>query len=743
MNYKMIFRALLFLIFLNNHLSAQCSDFVRIDGKSFKCGGSVFFPVVANYATEVCHGTGTLALTTFPYHYPTRHHEFFLSNSFSVNATNHNDGYTVMLNDFKEIKHLGFNTVRVVGAPEYRTIGSFGLLPWNGPTNESISYTNTAHTDLLLDITGDILKAAKEAQLKVILLVEGLRDNGPPQSNYIAYLESLAARFKYDATLMAIDFTNEPDIHSPGYGYNKTSSCSITATWHNAVKNNSQILTTVGLLTKAVYSWDPNVLNVDFMSFHPYPKYEDEDLDDPTNDMPNVIKRMKSDFLWCTNNVSIPWMVGETSVSAHTAQAIPIDHDLDSNPTAVTLTLQADYLNETLNACRDYGGAGYSWWSYMDKGPNASVKEYLGIVECNEGINGTFSVGVSPKPCAAWVGSFNPTPSPTTVQPSNYYSYFAVGTNTNYMISGTVTAGGVAVKDAVVELYSPVSHTCSTTETFACTSGNSYTLGCGQVTTCPGTNVMVNCSGTVTKCADEGLGFTYTNAQGQFTVHPYQSVNTASLINIFGVYARIKVTGVDCSITTQTVPTTSTANATYTIGLTKISRPTDAVVAYSSQTVTGVSINTTAVSYMTFTNYVINSGTFTARAGSYINLKPGFTAKSGSSFSARIGAYHHDCGSLTSGGTAFRTFEPTVNPKILDSQSYLYPNPGEGIYNIKMDEENEYTVLIYNMYGALIKSDSFTGTESSINIAEVSQGLYVFNVLHKKRIINSWKVIKQ
>ena len=74
----------------------------------------------------------------------------------------------------------------------------------------------------------------------------------------------------------------------------------------------------------------------------------------------------------------LPWIVGETGLSAHPANVNSVDTFYDKGHSAGTLQNQTTFLHETLNAARDYGAAGYSWWEYSDQTPTTGNGLYAG-----------------------------------------------------------------------------------------------------------------------------------------------------------------------------------------------------------------------------------------------------------------------------------------------------------------------------------------------------------------------------
>jgi hypothetical protein len=63
----------------------------------------------------------------------------------------------------------------------------------------------------------------------------------------------------------------------------------------------------------------------------------------------------------------------------------------------------------------------------------------------------------------------------------------------------------------------------------------------------------------------------------------------------------------------------------------------------------------------------------------------------------------------------------------------IFPNPSNGIYNIKItnsDDSNDFHYEIYNLVGELIKTDKVNVDLIEINISEFSKGIYLFRLVN-------------
>jgi hypothetical protein len=116
------------------------------------------------------------------------------------------------------------------------------------------------------------------------------------------------------------------------------------------------------------------------------------------------------------------------------------------------------------------------------------------------------------------------------------------------------------------------------------------------------------------------------------------------------------------------------------------------------------------------------------------------------------GTYHALYSTLNSKGDTV-TYKQTFfvknpnkfkNGRVADKVNVVvYPNPGKGSYTLRTEKEDTYAVEIFNMYGALVNSTQFTGTEQQINIENLSHGVYMFYIKRKDGVGQYIKVIKQ
>ena len=64
------------------------------------------------------------------------------------------------------------------------------------------------------------------------------------------------------------------------------------------------------------------------------------------------------------------------------------------------------------------------------------------------------------------------------------------------------------------------------------------------------------------------------------------------------------------------------------------------------------------------------------------------------------------------------------NPNLSSNTISIYPNPGNGLVNIDMVNEDFSTVEVLSITGKLVRSFELTGTTGSYDLTELQSGLY-------------------
>lgn len=322
-------------------------EFVSMKDGKFQLKNQDFFPLVLNYIVSLqTNGEDIWPRPSFSYY------DELTSEQLSRDSAIYDLKADLIL-----IKEMGFNTVRIVG------VGEVGF-------NDSIKYSPISmrlekdkETQINFFISRDesfikyfgaleeIFKITNEIGLKVIFLVKAR----PEVYSSKYFIERLCYHFQNDATILAYDLFNEP-LYFDRPERSKKDVYNISKEWYKSIKKNApNQLITIGLVgIREVMEWDPNILSVDFISFHPY-EYEPE--------------QVRNEIYWYGKYVKKPWIIGET--------AIPADND------SIPYSYQNDFASSTLKQTFNCGGIGYSWWQYRDVNWHIFHQDYMGVMTRN------------------------------------------------------------------------------------------------------------------------------------------------------------------------------------------------------------------------------------------------------------------------------------------------------------------------------------------------------------------------
>ncbi|MDF1674118.1 MAG: cellulase family glycosylhydrolase [Vicingaceae bacterium] len=356
----------------------------KLNNNKFEVNGAPFTPIVLNYIVS----------------WQTNGKDYWGSPTADYGKlyTNKEEAHNALLSEFELIKELGFNTVRIVGIGEPFIDKELGTLTFRLKINEAkdtlINLDNTTIYKNYFNSINEVLKIASQSGLKVILLTK-LSFSHVSSSNF---LEKITTRFKNNETILALDLFNEP-LYFGVPEKEKKEVYAIVSAWNNIVKSNDvKRLTTIGLVgVREVFMLDPNILPVDFISYHPY-EYEPE--------------QVRNEIYWFGKYTKKPWIIGET--------AIPADND------SIPYEKQAQFAKKTIQQTFYCGGIGYSWWQYKDVEWGFYHANFMGIINRNgetktstdKTINGT------PKPITNEFKNINiKANSDSCLCLNNYYNY--------------------------------------------------------------------------------------------------------------------------------------------------------------------------------------------------------------------------------------------------------------------------------------------------------------------------------
>jgi hypothetical protein len=416
-----IFRHLTLLLFAGSLIFHSCSGdrppregFVHIKDGRFMLDGERYHPVMLNYLIEP--QTDGRNIWPGPYRGYTPGYR-----------TAHNDPDSSLLqiaSDFALIRSMGFNGVRIAkfaeGPLRNKATGDHYLLAFINGRDTLLPMDDVILTNLH-NAVKDVARLAKDAGLHVVLLTILHPGDQELEKNWI----SLARALRDESAIMAYDLFNEP-LYFDSLERSKQEVLQIVKEWRKLVDRNApDQMFTLGLQgIREVFEWDPNMLDVDFLSFHPY-EYEPE--------------QVRNEMRWYHEQIRLPWIIGETSLPA----------DGDSVPFSDQLEFARNTLRQTF-AC---GGGGYSWWQYKDVPWGEFHSDNMGLVTLEGNIwpqGAALPTPGNPKPAAQAFIEFDPgADHGDCLLLPNYENYSG---HTTSMISGILVdemdrpiAGGVVI----------------------------------------------------------------------------------------------------------------------------------------------------------------------------------------------------------------------------------------------------------------------------------------------------------
>lgn len=364
------------------------AHFVALQDGHFVLNNKPFYPVTLNYMVSLQSDGKEL--------WPCAYTGYNMGNR---NRYTSKDSCLMELQaDMDLIRQMGFNTVRLVGIGEEMVNKKNGSMSLGGSVNNQyrqFPLASDADYGNYFNALQELFNVVNKADLKLIFLTRMSADSNSVTEKH---LERLVTKFRADSVIMAYDLFNEP-LYFDSLERSKEQVYAAVKRWNAIIKNNApDQLSTIGLEgIREVFEWDPNILDLDFLTFHPY-EYEPE--------------QVRNEIYWYGKYVKKPWMLGET--------AIPADND------SVSYDSQRLFAEKTIKQTYDCGGIGYAWWQYKDVDWNSFHANYMGVVALrgqtknrrNELVYGTV------KPVASAMAAFNSNAKKDTCKcMANYYNY--------------------------------------------------------------------------------------------------------------------------------------------------------------------------------------------------------------------------------------------------------------------------------------------------------------------------------
>ncbi len=735
----------LFFIFLFAIFGmASFGQYVTIQGRQFKDeNGNDLYPVVCNYSVNVVNTDPNNFLTTFisPEHSWSTNNYFECNNEITCDQC--------LQNDFLQLLSMGFNTIRLMGInPTHLPEGTLiqntydSLCDWTCPVtgfyvntlNHSLQdcqddtrfllhepftddtstrfFEHLAHFITLVSQTTD----TTGNRLKVILVTGGgggyyLPDVYP--NAYGEYLEAFSQAFmtllppEAQSTILAYDLDNEPKFSwdswslwpSVQYGHTKEDVCNNVKLWDNALKTHdpNHLITLGGHGLADIFEFDPTVMTLDFYSLHVYPlkrEYEDPDYFDP------MVNRIFGHFYWNKNHMFIPWIIGETGFTAQHDSVFPsVDGSLEE---------QLEYADSTLPAVWNCDGSGYSWWTYQNFHWGSAAQNFFGILDYGE---------CSPVPCDQIAKpvhqafeDFIPPQGPfTCAEPVNYfdpYQHAVYSPNTHIVTGRVIDQDSLPIANAIIEGWTRL----------------------------------------YDKDGDDkkpvwNVHYTFTDSTGNFTLIPF---DYDTLAPDYNTIERIKISATSCSREYQKCDDPRYGiDSNQTFQLTRSEIPIEEtfedITVFANQTVTVQAWNSVNVS-----DVVVESlGTCDISAGREINVRQEFHAQTNSETRIHIDMPCSGAVDLpmqgnkisSSDGNDLQDHSEEIRLQFAIPEPSLvvevFPNPGMGIFSVRIREtilSTRYIITVYDQLTNIVHQRTEFQTTFEVDLSSLTPGVYFMKI---------------
>jgi len=365
-------------------------DFLRLKENGFTLRGEPFFPMMLNYVADFRIINDSAILGVHIDYETTRAYEYNALDSIVIQRREH----------LTLIKDMGFNSIRLCLDRIWFKDGINGY-----PTGGKL-LSLSDDTELILNGIEEYLKDAAANNLKVIILIPPPIDSRDIE----AFTIELLKRFRNNPTVFAYDFNNEPLYDRRHSAMDKEAVVDVVEEWDEWMEDYApdQFLTIGFSEPIEVFSWDPSILPVDFLSFHTY----------------NPL-RVPNEIDWYTNYSNKPWMIGETALLAD-GEDIPF-------------AWQSSFMKAAFEHTINQGGIGFGWWGFQEVPKHSYSEESTGIT-IHGGPSYTsdslLALKLSFKPSVKTIGELNPKIQPK--RQNRRSNYFNMVGYTNYVTTGLV-----------------------------------------------------------------------------------------------------------------------------------------------------------------------------------------------------------------------------------------------------------------------------------------------------------------
>lgn len=322
----------LILIALCNFAFAQ-NGFVKLKNNQFYVDDEVFYPISVNLSfSKQNEGSDTT---------------YSLSGSYCHFKCGSNaEARQMIVDDLLMLWNNGFNSIRLDGLQVFADEKRHDLRNLN---KEPLAFPYSHHIQRIKTVLDVIEKNVPE--MKVVLLT-GDDKVDVVEKEYATYLRRLAYELKDYKSIMAFDLINEPE-YGGAATKDKEEALRISTYWYRAIKDvNPNLLVTYGLtIFDCIYAWDPNVIALDFISYHVYQRGSDN------------FSSTRTKLHWAAKTATKPWILGETGIAAADTNAYTWISRCDD---ITNEEKQADFIKRSLELTKDCGCIGYQYWHHRE-----------------------------------------------------------------------------------------------------------------------------------------------------------------------------------------------------------------------------------------------------------------------------------------------------------------------------------------------------------------------------------------
>jgi len=720
--YKIILQFLIFGIMIILFQHKASGQFVTVEGKQFKLNGNNFYPRMLNYGIDPIKFTdGT--------RYISASHTY--GDSICFECSDKSSCNLQLDTDFKRIRSMNFNAIRMCGPGPIYDPGTkqlyFHFIPIDFNGRDSILInpldTNDMGMSTILPLYDSILSIASKDTLKVMFIIRGwnsLLDSTEVRviDQFLNRLSTHFATSQYNEALFAYDLMNEPAYSIVPRDSTKTKqqACEIISTWYNTIKSkDTHHLVTMGGSGKAdVYSFDPAVLKLDFITLHYYPEFQKYENRTSSDTQQIMRERSINELYWMQQNCPIPWMIGETGFSA--SKNFTTYDGLDG-----TLADQDSFAIVSLRAACNCGASGYSWFDYQDRkfhniGASGFGSDYVGLLELWSGYP---NIPPDFKPAAQEFRNFTwGVTGPCPVSYSALYDpeklYYNPGRHPyNPVQGGRIITGrvidqdGNPIRDALI-----IAHTLIDTTGYVTDVHVTHSDSIGHFEVIPYDWIGPDYNGQIVNIKISATGANVKNYGWKYNPIPQDTIEC-------------RLQRVDYNYDTQT------SGHHVTAGTTKSYR------GYNTLTASDITVENTAVAEFIAPQGVTINGEFTAELGSDVYIYCAATVPDCSEFPYPVMLKNSKA---TSENTENETKnEMEVDPALPSNSLFIFPNPSNGVFTVQLNgslNEEQSEINVFNIYGREVFSKPMETGYKILDLSSLPKGIYYIQITNAKKTFN-------